>query len=209
MRRAFALLATLALLALPATALAHEEFSADLSGDAEVPPVTTDGTGSATVGIPDESSIDFEVTFQDLTGPAVMAHIHFGAADEAGPVMIWLTEVGVTDGDYASPLSGTATEAEFAPVEGGPQTFAEALQAIRDGNTYVNVHTMANMGGEIRGQLTATDHTHDDATPPPTHTHAVDQQAGLAGVPPAVLLVGLIGLAVFALGLRRFAVRRA
>jgi len=209
MRRALALLATLALLALPATALAHEEFAADLSGDAEVPPVTTDGTGSATVGISDESSIDFEVTFENLSGPAVMAHIHYGAADEAGPVMIWLTDVGVTDGDYASPISGTAGEAEFMPVEGGPQTFAEALQAIRDGNTYVNVHTMANMGGEIRGQLAATDHTHDDATPPPTHTHAADPQAGMTGVPPAALLVGLIGLAVFAFGLRRFAVRRA
>jgi hypothetical protein len=210
MKRAAALLAILALLALPAAALAHEEFTADLSGDAEVPPVTTDGTGSATVSISDdESSIEFEVTFDDLSGPAVMAHIHWGAADEAGPVLIWLTEVGVTDGDYASPLSGTATEAEFSPVEGGPQTFAEALQAIRDGHTYVNVHTMANMAGEVRGQLMASDHDHDGEPPlPPTHTHEA-AAAAPAGVPPVVLLLAVAGLAVFAFGLRRLYARQA
>lgn len=211
MRRAAVLLATLALLALPATALAHEEFAADLSGDAEVPPVTTDATGSATVGIPDdESSIDFDVTWENLSGPATMAHIHYGAADEAGPVMIWLSEVGVSDGSYESPISGSAGEAAFMPVEGGPQSFAEALQAIRDGNTYVNVHTEANPGGEIRGQLEMTDHTHDgEATPPPTDTIVPGSETAPTGIPMALLLLAVIGAGVFSFGLRRFAVRRA
>ncbi|CAN5855890.1 hypothetical protein BH24CHL6_BH24CHL6_15220 [soil metagenome] len=210
MRRAAALLATLALLALPATALAHEDFTADLTGDAEVPPVTTDGTGSATATISDdESSIDFEVTFEGLSGPATMAHIHWGSADVAGPVIIWLTEVGVPDGSYESPLSGTATEAEFMAAEGGPQTFAEALDAIRDGNTYVNVHTEANPGGEVRGQLMARDHDHDDDPPlPDTHAHAAGAEAS-TGVGPTILLLAFAGLAVFALGLRRFAARQA
>lgn len=210
MRRAAALLATLALLALPATALAHEEFAAELSGDAEVPPVTTDATGSATVGISeDESSIDFEVTWENLSGPATMSHIHYGAADEAGPVMIWLTEVGVSDGSFESPISGSVGEAAFMPVEGGPQSFAEALQAIRDGNTYVNVHTEANPGGEIRGQLEMTDHTHDgEATPPPTDTYGAASESGPAGLAPMALLA-VIGAAVFVFGLYRFGVRRA
>ncbi len=205
MRRAAALLSILALLATPLAALAQEEFAAELSGDAEVPPVTTDGSGSATVTISDdESSISFDVTFQDLSGPATMAHIHYGAADEAGPVLIWLTEVGTTDGSFESPISGTADETAFMPVDGGPQSFAEALQAIRDGNTYVNIHTEMNPGGEIRGQLMAAG---DGATPPPTSMEDAGAAAGAS--PIAVIVLLLAGLAVFVVAFRRFAVIRA
>ena len=207
MRRAAALLATLALLALPATALAQEDFSADLTGGAEVPPVTTDGTGSATVTISDdESSISFDVTFQDLTGPALMAHIHYGGADAAGPVMIWLTEVGVTDGSYDSPISGTADETAFTPVDGGPQTFAEALQAIRDGNSYVNVHTETNMGGEIRGQLAASGQ--EDPELPDSSTLPAGGTQPLPLSPVGLLLALTGAAAAFAFGLYRFSFRR-
>src|ERR671915_1028155 len=73
MRRAAALLAIMALLALPATAFAAEPFTADLTVDAEVPPVATpsEGSGSAEVTISDDGSeITYEVTYQDLTGDA-------------------------------------------------------------------------------------------------------------------------------------------
>lgn len=160
MTRAAALLAIAALLCAPALALAQgAEFTADLSADAEVPAPTVPGdyagTGSATVTLSDdESEINYEVTFEGLTGPLVMAHIHWGAPGEAGPPIFWLTEEGVSGAE--SPLSGTLTEADFMAADGGPQSFAEALEAMRAGNTYVNLHTEANMPGEIRGQLTAS-----------------------------------------------------
>lgn len=194
MRRAAIFLATAALLAAPAAVFAQEPFVAQLTGDAETPPVETDGSGSASFTISDdESSIDFEVTFDGLSGPATMAHIHFGPPDDAGPVMIWLTEVGVTEGSNTSPISGTATEAEFMAVDGGPQTFAEALQAIRDGDTYANVHTADNPGGEIRGQLREL----PDTATAPASAPAVDSTA--------LLLLALVGLSTFILAMRRFA----
>ena len=197
MRRASALLAITALLAAPAAVFAAEPFAAELTGGAEVPPVETDATGSATATISDDgSSIDFEVTFEGLSGPATMSHIHFGAADVAGPPIIWFTEVGVTDGSNTSPISGTATEAEFTPGADGPQTWDEALDAIRAGDTYVNVHTAANPPGEIRGQLNAIPDTALEGMP-----------AGASAAPMALLL--LVGAAAFVVGLRRFAVRPA
>lgn len=191
MRRAAILLAIVALIAAPATVLAAEPYTAELTPEAEVPPVTADGSGSASVTISDdESSIDYEVSYQDLTGPATAAHIHYGDVDEAGGVILPL-EVG------DSPFSGTLTEADFTPLDGGPQTWGDALAAIRDGLTYVNVHTDANQGGEIRGQLQAL---------PDTAT-ATDGPTAMLSM--SWLILALIGLATFVVVLRRFALRRA
>jgi hypothetical protein len=122
-----------------------------------------------------------------------MSHIHFAPAGSAGPIMIWLTEHGVTDGTYASPISGTATEEHFAPVDNGPQTWEEALQAIRDGDAYVNIHTAANGAGELRGQLQGLPDT------------AVGDAQASTTVGPSVLamLFALFGAFALAVSLRR------
>ncbi|HSH22068.1 MAG TPA: CHRD domain-containing protein [Candidatus Caenarcaniphilales bacterium] len=193
MRRASALLAIAALVAAPAAVFAAEPFAADLTPGAEVPPAESDGSGSATVTISDdETEISYEVTYEGLTGAPVAAHIHFGGPDVAGPVILPLAH-----GD--SPFSGTLTEADFVPGEGGegPQTFAEAMTAIRDGETYVNVHTEANPAGEIRGQLEAIPDT------------AISESETAAPAAQTALLLLLVGLAGFVLTFRRFAFRRA
>lgn len=201
MKRAAAALVIAVLLAAPAAVFAAEPFTASLTGAAETPPVETEATGTANATISDDaSSIEFEVTFEGLSGDgtATMAHIHYGPdTTMAGPVMIWLTPVGVPDGSVASPISGTATEAEFMPVEGGPQTFAEALDAIRAGDTYVNVHTAANPGGEIRGQLMPADDL------PPTDTANELPLGGLTWIS----LLALAALAVVLVATRRFLAR--
>ncbi len=195
MRRATVLLAIIALLALPAVALAAEQFTADVTVDAEVPaPTVPDdyaGSGMATLTLSDdESSIDYEVTYEGLTGPLVAAHIHYGVTGEAGPVILPLAH-----GD--SPFSGTLTEADFTPADGGPQTFGEALAAMRDGDTYVNLHTEANPPGEIRGQLRLLPDTSAEAA------------GGLAtGTGLGLLMLALAG-AAFLTAYRRLAVRPA
>jgi hypothetical protein len=190
MRRLAVLLAIAALLAAPAVALAKENFSATLTTDAEVPAATgSEGSGSATVTISDdESQIEYEVTFENLTGPPAASHIHFGAAGVAGPVILPLEH-----GD--SPFSGTLTEADFTAPDEGPQTFAEALEAMRAGDTYINVHTEANPPGEIRGQLEMVPDTATAEVPAAPST--------------PILLLALVGLAVFLATLRRFSLRRA
>ncbi len=94
------------------------------------------GTGEFTF-TPGENTLDYTITYAGLTGPAGAAHIH-GPAEPGGNA-----GVVVPFADAASPISGTATLTE------------EQVAELLDGKYYVNVHTAANGGGEIRGQITA------------------------------------------------------
>jgi hypothetical protein len=75
----------------------------------------------------------------------VAAHIHLGGVGQNGGIILPL-KAG------PSPMSGTLKAADLKPT-GNVSTFADAIDAIRAGSTYVNLHTAANPGGEIRGQL--------------------------------------------------------
>jgi hypothetical protein len=195
MKRArFAFLAAgLFVLALAPVALAAEPFSASLDGANAVPPVAGDGTGSATVTISDDGqSVSWNVTYSGLTAAPGAGHIHFAAADANGPVMIPFATVTATGS------TGTFNAADYAGGDGLPADWAAALAAIRGGNAYVNIHTAANPGGEIRGQLRA-------GTAPPTDTESVTPNRADGSVP--VLLIALGALA-FVVGMRRFGVSR-
>ena len=77
------------------------------------------------------------MNFKDLTGPATMAHIH-------GPA-----EAGANAGVIAPLAAATGTQIT------GSVTLTEAQVAeLKAGKYYVNIHTAANKGGEIRGQIT-------------------------------------------------------
>ncbi len=197
MKRISALLAAgLLLMAVPTVVFAADEvFKADLTAGAEVPPVTADGTGKATVTIADdESTVSWDVTYSGLTGDAAAGHIHFGGPDVSGPVMIPFTTVSATGS------TGTFAKADYATGEGLPADWAGVLAAIRDGDAYVNIHTAANKGGEIRGQLAAS----SSPNPPPTDTIS-DGTGSQAPAPLGVLLVvAALGALI---GVRRFARR--
>ncbi len=174
--------AGVSLFALPGAVAAQQQTcTASLSGAQEVPPVNTDASGSATVTISsDGSSLSYRVNYRGLSGAASASHIHFGARGVAGPVILPLN-VG------PSPFSGTLTEANLERVPDGPQTFAAAVRAIREGDTYVNIHTAANPGGEIRGQLACMPAT---STPDPIDPDAQSR------LPVVLLVVALAGLAL-------------
>ena len=106
-----------------------------LSGSNEVPPVTTSATGSGTVTIKTDRSVSAKITVAGMTATA--AHIHEGAAGANGPVIVPFTKTG--DNTFAAAEGAKMTESQYA--------------AYKAGNTYVNVHTAANPGGEIRMQL--------------------------------------------------------
>ena len=128
-------------------------FVASLSGAAERPtPVTTSATGSATVTIDDASStFAFSVTVKGLLSP-FMAHIHVWGVDVAVPIALSLLATAPPVGTFNGVLaSGTGTAAQVV----GGETFATLAAKIRAGTAYINVHTVANQGGEIRGQLVA------------------------------------------------------
>jgi hypothetical protein len=109
---------------------------ATLNGAAEVPPVSSAASGTGWLSInPFTLAVAGRIE-TTLTG-ATAAHVHRGAATVAGPVVIPLT----------SPSPGTWVTA------GGAVITDELLARFMEGNLYYNVHTPANPGGEIRGQL--------------------------------------------------------
>jgi hypothetical protein len=106
-----------------------------LSGAEEVPPVTTSATGTATVTIRPDHTVTVKETVTGMTATA--SHIHQAAAGANGPVIV--------------PFTKTADNT-FATADGAKLTDAQ-YDAFKAGNLYVNVHSAANPGGEIRAQL--------------------------------------------------------
>jgi hypothetical protein len=106
-----------------------------LSGSQEMPPVTTSATGSGTITVGDDKSVSGSVTTTGVSGTA--AHIHMAAAGANGPVIVPLTKSG--DNGWAVAPGAKLTEAQY--------------EAFKAGNLYLNVHSEANKGGEIRGQI--------------------------------------------------------
>ena len=128
------------------------EFEALLSGTNEVPAVNTIATGSATISI-QGAQIVYQVDVQDIEN-VLVSHIHIAPEGENGPVQLNLC--GTTDTPGCS-TTGTGTlVSDSNGVTASPPviTFDSLVSAIRAGNAYVNVHTTANTGGEIRGQIT-------------------------------------------------------
>jgi hypothetical protein len=106
-----------------------------LSGSQEVPPVTTAASGSGTITIGADKSVSGSVTTTGVAGMA--AHIHVGAAGKNGPVIVPLAKT--SDNVWSVPAGAKLTDVQYADYKAG--------------NLYVNVHSAANKGGEIRGQL--------------------------------------------------------
>jgi hypothetical protein len=119
-------------------------YKATLSGTTEVPPTTSAGKGAATVTYDAATKqVTWEGDFSGLSGPATAAHIHGPA--EPGKNAGVIVPLSQKDVPFTSPFKGSATL---------PDDKAAALAAaLSSGQAYVNVHTAANPGGELRGQL--------------------------------------------------------
>ena len=109
-------------------------MSVSLSGGEEVPPVKTAAKGSGAFRVKSDGTITGSVSTEGVQG--TMAHIHRGAKGQNGPVIIPLTKSGDS---YSVPAGRKLTDAQ--------------MQDLKNGNLYVNVHSNAHKGGEIRAQL--------------------------------------------------------
>ena len=109
-------------------------ISVKLSGAEEVPPVSTPGSGSGSFRVAEDGTITGSVTTKDVQG--TMAHIHRAPKGQNGPIIVPLDKNGDT---YSVPAGRKLTK--------------EQLEDLKKGNLYVNVHTNANKGGEVRGQI--------------------------------------------------------
>jgi len=106
-----------------------------LTGDQEVPAVTTAAKGTGTIVIAADHSVTGTITTSGITG--TMAHIHEAPVGKNGPPVITLTKG--TNNTWSVPAGAKLTDAQY--------------QSFQAGNLYVNVHSDDHKGGEIRAQL--------------------------------------------------------
>jgi hypothetical protein len=115
-----------------------DKMKATLDGKQEVPPNTSAGKGTADIDYDAGSKkLSWKLTYSGLSGPATAAHFHGPAAPGAnGGVAVAIPNA------TSSPAEGNATLTEAQAAD------------LMAGKYYINVHTAANPGGEIRGQVT-------------------------------------------------------
>jgi CHRD domain-containing protein len=111
-----------------------EQVYVMLSGAQEVPAVTTSATGNGTLTVNADMTVSGSITTTGVAGTA--AHIHMAEAGKNGPVIVTLTK---GDNAWSVPAGTKLTDAQY--------------KAYKAGDLYINVHSTANKGGEIRGQL--------------------------------------------------------
>ena len=106
-----------------------------LTGAQQVPALTTSASGSGTITVGADKSVSGSITTSGVAATA--AHIHEGAMGVNGPVIVPLTKT--SDNVWSVPPGAKLTDAQY--------------ESYKAGKLYVNVHSAANKGGEIRAQL--------------------------------------------------------
>jgi hypothetical protein len=153
----------------------RKSLHADLKGFEEPPSISSTGSGEFRAKISrDDTSFEYELSFEDLEGDVTQSHIHIGQKGVNGGISIWLCGTAALPGPPGTPSCGgpraggasrTVTAADvIGPTGQGVAAgeFEEVLKAIRAGVAYANVHSTRNQGGEIRGQIRAGDGDDDD-----------------------------------------------
>ena len=148
------------------------DLRAALSADREVPIVSSTATGSFTAQVADDDrSFDYQLNYEGFDGTVTQSHIHIAQEFASGGISVWLCQTATTSAPQAvaaiTPVCGApggagpeATGTISAANVIGPTgqaipsaAFAELMAMIRSGNAYVNVHSTAAPGGEVRGQI--------------------------------------------------------
>jgi hypothetical protein len=111
------------------------DVSVSLTGDQEVPAVTTAAKGSGKLTVGEDKSVTGSIKTSGVVGTA--AHIHEAPAGKNGPPIITLEKKG--DSEWAVPAGSKLTDAQY--------------ESFKAGNLYVNVHSAEHKPGEIRAQL--------------------------------------------------------
>ena len=122
-------------LAFHAGAASADEVKVTLSGSQEVPPVTTSASGNGAITVNPDKTVSGSIATKGISATA--AHIHAGAAGKNGSVIVPLAKSG--DSGFAVPPGAKLTD--------------EQMKSFKAGDLYVNVHSAAHPGGEIRAQL--------------------------------------------------------
>lgn len=129
-------------------------LTAALAGNEENPGINTGAFGSATVTVNMSArTVTYQVEVFNLPSGVTASHIHVGAVGTNGPVIVNFAPPVNASNDFG--FSGTVPDSQFLlRPDQGIRSADDIFQAILGGNTYVNVHSQVNAGGEVRGRLT-------------------------------------------------------
>jgi CHRD domain len=163
MRKLVSVMTTVvAVFAVAGMANAGEVFLAVLTGAEEVPPVQEETRGLARIVFSeDDTAVDFQLQVRAGEG-ITQAHIHCAPKGTNGPIAVFLAGLNAqgynVDAIFPWVSGATLTDASVIPVANPACPIAinnlrDLAKAVRDGNAYVNVHSVAHPSGVIRGQL--------------------------------------------------------
>jgi hypothetical protein len=162
-------IAPLLFIALAAAADQGTRFRAELVGTQEVPAIFAAGSAIYQMQVLDnDTRIEFQLTYENLTAPPLVAHVHFGQRGVSGGVSFFFCGGGGKPPCPASAsgtITGTVVAADVVgPAAQGiaPGDLAAILQMIRAGFGYANMHTPLHPAGEIRGQIRRAGHSDKD-----------------------------------------------
>ena len=97
--------------------------------------------------------VTYTINVFNIPSGTTAGHFHVGPVGFAGPVVVDIAPPPEISNDFV--LTGTATAASLRPnAERGIRDWDDFIQSLVGGQTYLNIHTTVNPGGEIRGQLT-------------------------------------------------------
>ena len=140
-------------------ALGQQVFTAELSGDNELPPVNTEANGTITIQ-GNNQSLNYQLALSDMTNVTV-AHIHFGNEDENGKVVVSLLKSDSPSGLEVESVGRNFTAEDVqGPLAELP--LEQLIGFMGNGSTYVNVHSTDLPLGEIRGQVEELDQDEDE-----------------------------------------------
>jgi len=129
------------------------KYVSNLTGANEFPPVVTDASGEfkmQTFGNSFEK-IHFRIVASDLSSSVIGAHIHCAPAGVNGPISVFLFD-GLNDRSTFR-TRGTITTEDLTGACGFANLEDMQASIINDNSVYVNIHTLDNPGGEVRGQI--------------------------------------------------------
>jgi len=159
MRKIFATVAViLTVVVYAGMANADELFKATLTGDQEVPPVTTDTMGKAFFSLNTEKT-EIEIQLHVNDGVRItQSHIHCAPAGVNGPIVVFLAGLHAAGLDIDGKWVSNATIKDTSIVNTAcGATVSELAMSMRSGNTYANVHSFDHLSGVVRGQIEPAD----------------------------------------------------
>ena len=156
MRRRLMLVAIVGVLALglviPGASAGSVDFRAPLSHAQEVGVINAPGAHGMAAFVLDGGTLHYQISVKGLTGSATQAHIHAPAVRGVNTgIEIWLCGTAALPGPIGTPTCSTTTDGSL--VTGSVAVSLTQLGWMETMQAYVNVHTAAHPGGEVRGQV--------------------------------------------------------